>query len=360
MKIESLRKQIDDIDDTIIKLLKSRQDIVDAVANFKAETNFPILDVVREGEIVDRLKKKAIENNIEPSFVENIIKIIMTHSKKHQASKLLSSENKTSQNKSNSSLHLSDSNTDKSGFRIGIIGFGRFGKLLVKNLAVDFDIFVFDINHDKESVIASGGKLLSLEEVCKSDIIIPAVPISEFENIIKQISPLLKKGAIVMDVCSVKEFPVEIMKQHLPENIDIIATHPMFGPDSAADSIKDKKIVVCKVRVNDMRFKTIINLFRHKGLIVIETTPEEHDKQIAMTQVLTHFIGHALIDMGAEAHEIDTEGYKRLLHILGVVCNDTYQLFEDINHQNKYSDEVRKKLISSLKNIDDKLKQSRG
>ncbi|MFH1439391.1 MAG: prephenate dehydrogenase/arogenate dehydrogenase family protein [Candidatus Woesearchaeota archaeon] len=363
MEIKALRKQIDDIDDTIIKLLKSRQDVVDAVANFKAKTNYPIVDVIRENEIVDRLKKKAVENNIEPRLVENIITTIMAHSKKHQEEKLSIPKSDIIQNDKNNPYKLKNDlhELKKLNLKIGIIGFGRFGKLLVQNLSGDFDVSVFALDADRNKVLAddiisSGGKIKSLQDVCNNDIIIPAVPISEFEKVIKQISPLLRKGVLVMDVCSVKQFPAEIMKKNLPRYADILATHPMFGPDSAADGFVGKKIVVCKIKINDLRYKSIVSLFRQMGLVVIETTPEEHDKQIAETQVLTHFIGRALIDMGAEEHKIDTEGYKRLIHILGVVGKDTDQLFKDMNNFNSSSADVRRKFVDSLKKLDDNIK----
>jgi len=48
---------------------------------------------------------------------------------------------------------------------------------------------------------------------------------------------------------------------------------------------------------------------------VIEASPSEHDRQIAVSLALTHFIGRSLAGMGAKPQDIDTEGYKRLLHI---------------------------------------------
>ena len=47
---------------------------------------------------------------------------------------------------------------------------------------------------------------------------------------------MLKENAVIVDVCSVKEYPVQWMRELLPANVSILATHPMFGPDSAADS----------------------------------------------------------------------------------------------------------------------------
>lgn len=85
-------------------------------------------------------------------------------------------------------------------------------------------------------------------------------------------------------------------------------------------------------------------------------TPKKHDTIVARTQLLTHHIGHILIDMKLEKTQIDTEGYKRLTHILGVVENDTWQLFEDMNKYNKYSQKIIEQFEKSQKRIRKKTK----
>ena len=95
----------------------------------------------------------------------------------------------------------------------------------------------------------------------------------------------------------------------------------------------------------------IKSILKENGLVVIETTPEEHDKEIAKSLLLTHLIGRALMDFGAKNMQIDTEGYKRLMHILETVKNDTEQLFEDMNTYNKYAKEIRENFLKSLNKI---------
>tara|TARA_B100001971_G_scaffold25356_1_gene19862 strand:+ start:3238 stop:3966 length:729 start_codon:yes stop_codon:yes gene_type:complete len=234
---------------------------------------------------------------------------------------------------------------------IGIIGFGRFGKLATKYLSEDFEVYVSSRSDKTEDIKKINGIPASLGEVCKKDVIIPCVSISEFENVLKEIKGLLKENSLVIDVCSVKEYPVEKMKTILLEKTQILATHPMFGPDSAADSLKDRKIVLCKVRIDNDKYEKIKEYLAKKNLIVIEVTPEEHDKEIAKSLLLTHFIGRGLIDFGATDLDIDTEGHRRLISILDTVKNDTGQLFEDMNSYNKNSKKVREDFIKSLNKI---------
>jgi len=235
---------------------------------------------------------------------------------------------------------------------IGIIGFGRIGAFICERLSEDFFVFVNDKKGFEKEIENSGATAVSLAEVCQQDIIIPCVPISEFEQTIKKISPLLKKDSLVIDVCSVKEYPIEIMNSELPGNVEILASHPMFGPDSAKETLYGAKIVLCPIRISDDRLDNIKNYLSRSGLTIIETSAEKHDRQISHSLLLTHLIGQALIDMKATSLSIDTKGYKRLMKILETVENDSYQLFLDMNKHNKYSKEIRDSFFSSLRKIE--------
>jgi prephenate dehydrogenase len=238
---------------------------------------------------------------------------------------------------------------------IGIIGFGRFGKLVSHYLSRDLDVFVYNRSDKSSEIARTGAHPASLEIVCRQDIVIPCVPISKFKENLQTIAPLLKSGALVVDVCSVKEYPVQWMAEALPESVSILATHPMFGPDSAADSLEDRKICLCRVRVPEKQYHQIKNYLISKGLIVIEATPREHDEQIATSLALTHMIGRTLSKCDAVPLDIDTEGYKRLLHILEVVERDTWQLFLDMHRYNPYAGEKRLAFMKVMNDINSQL-----
>ncbi len=238
---------------------------------------------------------------------------------------------------------------------IGIIGFGRFGKLVSHYLSQDLDVFVYNRSDKSSEIARTGSHPASLEIACRQDIIIPCVPISNFKETLQTIAPLLKPGALVVDVCSVKEYPVQWMSEALPETVGILATHPMFGPDSAADSLKDRKICLCRVRVPDQQYDKIKNYLISKELIVIEATPKEHDEQIATSLSLTHMIGRTLSKCEAAPLDIDTEGYKRLLHILEVVERDTWQLFLDMHRYNPFAREKRMAFMKVMNDINAQL-----
>jgi prephenate dehydrogenase len=147
------------------------------------------------------------------------------------------------------------------------------------------------------------------------------------------------------------------MTEDLPDSVSILGTHPMFGPDSAADSLKDRKICLCRVRMPDKQYRKIKKYLLSKGLIVIEATAREHDEQIATSLSLTHFIGRILSESGAVPLDIDTEGYKRLLRILEVVERDTWQLFLDMHRYNPYARKKRIEFMDIMQDINARLEQ---
>ncbi len=239
--------------------------------------------------------------------------------------------------------------------QIGIIGFGRMGQLITRFLSQDAKCLIYDIKKNDQAILDAGGTPATLAELASSHMIIAAVPISEMVSSLNAIAPLLIKETLFIDVCSVKTYPIQWMKEILPSHVEILGTHPMFGPDSAKTTLYGKKMVLCPVRIAEKKVINIKNYLESMGLYVINSSAEDHDKQIAETLVLTHYIGRGLIDFQAESKEIDTLGHRRLMKILETVENDSWQLFVDMNQYNPYAEQVRQKFTESLKNVQESL-----
>ncbi len=238
---------------------------------------------------------------------------------------------------------------------IGIIGFGRFGELTARYLSTDFSVIVSTRSNKDDKILACGARPASFEAACRQQIVILCMPISAMQATLRQVAPQLRADALVVDVCSVKVYPVQWMRDLLPDSVSILPTHPMFGPDSAADSLQDCKIVLCPERIATDQYERISSWLKSQGLVVIKTTAQEHDEKIAVSLSLTHFIGRSLSAFGARDLDIDTEGYKRLMHILGVVSHDTWQLFEDMHNYNPYAKQKREAFIAAMTDIHERL-----
>ena len=209
---------------------------------------------------------------------------------------------------------------------VGMIGYGRFGKVLADMLRPHFPVTIYDKNQSLDS----------LDTVLAADTLFIAVPIRHFEETINSIAPRLQRGTTLIDVCSVKLHPVSVMKNYLSNEIDIIATHPLFGPDSIHER-KNLKIVMHSVRDTYSRYPFWKNFFSQQHLSIIEMSPEEHDRYAAVSQSITHFIGRCLQETNAQSTPIDTIGFKQLLSVMEQTCHDSIELFGDLLHYNPYS-----------------------
>ena len=238
---------------------------------------------------------------------------------------------------------------------IGIVGFGRFGALAARYLAADCKVLVYSSSQTASAIEAVGASKTTLEEACGQPYLVLSVPISAMQSTLQSIAPFVSPKTVVIDVCSVKLNPIAWMQALLPPGVAILGTHPMFGPDSAADSLQGRKMVLCNISTPRDTYQKIFSYLVEKGLNVIEATPEEHDRQIAVSLSLTHFIGRSLAEFGADPLTIDTEGYKRLRYTLEVVENDTWQLFQDMHHYNPFAGQIRKDFMAAMRRIDERL-----
>jgi len=239
---------------------------------------------------------------------------------------------------------------------IGIIGFGRFGQLIAKHLNGKYSLFASDIKDKTNEAKKLNANFTSIEECAKKSIVIIAVPISEFEKTVENIKSHIQNQSMVLDVCSIKEMPVNAMKEKLPEAVEVIGTHPLFGPDTADNTLEGKKIALCPVRTQ--RLEKVKDVLHELGMETIVTTPEEHDKQMSKSLLLIHYLGRALSQISAENVDLYTPTHKKLMALVEIVKNDSEQLFRDMHLYNQYSQEARKELIDALTKLDKSLEQN--
>ncbi len=258
----------------------------------------------------------------------------------------------------------------ENNFKIGLIGFGNFGKLAASVLAKDFSVQVFDDANSKSKIKDAkkcGVSLADLDAVLDSDIIILSAPISQTEQIIKSIAKKIKPGALLMDVCSVKTYPCCWLKKYAPKNIEIIGTHPMFGPTTAKFDINkksyilnDKQMILCPLRIRKERLAKIKKYLENLGIRVIIAKPEEHDRQNAKTLGLVHFIGRSLACVNVGEQEIFTPGYADLLRILPHTASDNWQLFYDMHNYNPFAEKLMEKYLAAGEHLQEKIIKARS
>tara|TARA_Y100000310_G_scaffold105664_1_gene104137 strand:+ start:8621 stop:9349 length:729 start_codon:yes stop_codon:yes gene_type:complete len=237
---------------------------------------------------------------------------------------------------------------------ISIIGFGQMGQFMAQKLSKRNNVLVADpINKEKEAEKLNL-EWTTIEEAAKNDIIFLFPPIDKIESLCKQIAPHLKPNSIVCDGCSVKVNPTKIMKDTLPNNIQIIGTHPLFGPQSGKNGIKGLTIVLCPITTDDIT--PILDLFKEIKLNIEVMTPEQHDKAMAETQCLELFLGKILNKMNLQDPTISTPGFDLLWKLKELLKEDSDELFTLIQKQNPFAENIRHKFMETTTKIEEALK----
>jgi prephenate dehydrogenase len=227
-----------------------------------------------------------------------------------------------------------------------VIGLGRFGRFWAEMLSSQFSV----VGTSRRTIpdLPAAVRQVELPEALTADYIFLCVAISAMPEVLDRIAPHLPPGATVVDTCSVKVFPVAEMEARLPQEVGIIATHPMFGPDSARERTDRLPVITWPVRDAHQRYRDLTARFRLLDMRVEEMTPEAHDREAAFSQGVTHLVGRLLREMALQPSGIATLGYTRLLQVMEQTCNDPVELFRDLQRYNPYTREMRRSFAAAL------------
>ena len=232
--------------------------------------------------------------------------------------------------------------------QIGIYGLGRFGVFWAAQLARHFPVCAYSRRLHRPP---AGVRMVSERQVLQCPVVILCVAISAFEEVVDRIVPFLPPHTLVMDTCSIKGMAARVMLRRLPPTAEILATHPMFGPDSARNGIAGLPMILCPVRLAAHRLQEWRRRFSAMGLRVMTMTPDDHDREAAFTQGIAHYLGRVLAEMGLGDSAIATVGYQKLREIVEQTCNDSMQLFVDLQRYNPYTAEMRERLEDALSSV---------
>lgn len=237
----------------------------------------------------------------------------------------------------------------------GIIGVGAFGEFMLKHITPYFDVRVYDAHRNLDDIESTYNlSVCSLNEVAKSDIVVFAVPVKELEKTVAGVVPFLTAGQLVIDLCSVKCKPVDILKRLVPVGVDAVSLHPLFGPQSGKNGIAGLNITVCNVAGE--RVPCIVEFLQTKlNLKTFETTPENHDQEMAYVQGLTHMIAKVFVRMDVPDIHQQTKTYTHLNDMVDLIRYDSEELFLAIQRDNPYVRETTEKFFAAVRALEEKL-----
>ena len=265
-----MRDEIDRIDADILSLLARRQAQVEKVVALKKKHDMPVYHPAREEDLISQLRSQAVKASVDPDFLEDLYRVILRQSRIKQTRK----------------MELKSIRPDSKVLVVG--GAGQMGALFAR-------LF----NRSGYSVrILDKDDWHRAKELCKGvDLVLVSVPIEKTGNVVREIAPLLSSKTILADLTSIKQAPLDDMRQ--AHKGPVLGLHPLFGPTS--DSLDKQIMVVCSGR-DDEACQWVTDQLGLWGAVIVRATAQEHDQVMEIVQALRHFATFCFGDFLYQRH----------------------------------------------------------
>ena len=159
----------------------------------------------------------------------------------------------------------------------------------------------------------------SAEEACEeADLVVLCVPVGVMGAVAAQIAPVLKPGATVSDVGSVKREVIRAVAPHLPPNVHFVPAHPLAGtehsgPRSGFAELFDNRfcLIVPQEGTDRAAVEQLAAFWQGMGAQTEEMDADHHDLVLAVTSHAPHLIAYTMVGVADDLRRVtDSEVIK--------------------------------------------------
>jgi cyclohexadieny/prephenate dehydrogenase len=156
------------------------------------------------------------------------------------------------------------------------------------------------------------------EAVKGADLVVLCVPIGAMGTVMAEIAPLLKDGATISDVGSVKREVVDVVSPLIPEGVHFVPAHPLAGtehsgPEAGFAELYDNRYCLL-VPLDGVPLDVIArlrDLWQGMGANVEEMDADHHDLVLAVTSHTPHLIAYTMVGVADDLRRVtDSEVIK--------------------------------------------------
>jgi len=151
----------------------------------------------------------------------------------------------------------------------------------------------------------------SAAEACEgADLVVLCVPVGAMGAVAAEIAPVLKAGAVVSDVGSVKRAVIDAVAPHLPDGVHFVPAHPLAGteqsgPTSGFAELFDNRW--CLLTPENAAPDAVADLrafWEALGAKVDEMEVEHHDLVLAVTSHTPHLIAYTMVGVADDLSRV--------------------------------------------------------
>lgn len=151
-----------------------------------------------------------------------------------------------------------------------------------------------------------------------ADLVVLCVPVGAMEPVAREIGPVLKPGATVSDVGSVKAAVIAAVAPYVPQGVHFIPAHPLAGTEHSgprsgfAELFDDRYTIVVPIAGSDpAAVARLASLWQGMGALVEQMDPEHHDLVLAVTSHTPHLIAYTMVGVADDLRRVtDSEVIK--------------------------------------------------
>jgi len=208
--------------------------------------------------------------------------------------------------------------TESSFRRVALIGIGLIGSSLARALRRDCpDTEIIACARRAETLdavrrlaVADATTNDAAQAAADADLVVVATPLSAYTEIGERIAPVLKAGAIVTDVGSVKEAVIRDLQPHIPASVQFVPGHPVAGTEHSgpeagfAELFRDRWCILTpSPGTAPEAVAAVGRMWQQCGMRVVTMSADHHDKVLAMTSHLPHLIAYTIVGTATNLEE---------------------------------------------------------
>jgi len=320
-ELVALRKEVDRIDDELVRLIAKRADTTAEIGLVKKKDKLKVRDVEREKQVLDRVGDLSGSLGLDPDQTRELFRQIISESVRTQ---------RTARPK------------DLDGKSVLVVGgSGRMGRWTCRFFSSrGATVRVFDPRGELDGYENIG----SLPEHAKrSDFVVIAGALGVAPEHLRSVIDCGPDG-LVFDVCSIKSHIAPLLREANMKGIRIASIHPMFGP--SAPSPKGRNVLICDFGSEDAN-KEIYELFSSWGARTLIVELDEHDRLMAYVLGLAHLT--SLLFAGAARksgekiaglREVQGPTFEKLAAVSKEVASESRRVYHDIQLLNPNSKQM--------------------
>lgn len=191
---------------------------------------------------------------------------------------------------------------------IAVIGLGLIGGSVCKALKARTNHTVMGMDTNENTARQAfaqnaADKIITEKDLFLADVCFVCLYPKQTVKFIKDNIDNFKKGAIITDVCGIKQYIHNSVEKLLREkDFYYIGGHPMAGKEKSGFSYSDGKMlegasyILTKTPLTEQKaYNTVEQIITELGCKIISTTPLLHDRVIAYTSQLAHIVSSSYV-----------------------------------------------------------------